>query len=83
MVWCSCLLLKCLHDVCLAWQVPRLQSVVRDRRANWEQSLSTLRAAKASGARITKTSLMLGCGEQPAEVIAAMQELRDNGKVLS
>ena len=68
--------------MCLALQVPRLQSVVRDRRANWEQSLSTLRAAKASGARITKTSLMLGCGEQPAEVAAAMQELRDNGEAL-
>lgn len=60
-------------------QVPRLQSVVRDRRANWEQSLATLRAAKAAGARITKTSIMLGCGESPPEVTAAMQELRDNG----
>jgi len=60
-------------------QVPRLQSVVRDRRANWEQSLATLRAAKAAGARITKTSIMLGCGESPPEVMAAMQELRDNG----
>ena len=61
-------------------QVPRLQSVVRDRRANWEQSLATLRAAKAAGARITKTSIMLGCGENPREVTAAMQELRDSGK---
>ncbi|CAL5228974.1 g12207 [Coccomyxa viridis] len=59
--------------------VPRLQSVVRDRRANWEQSLATLRAAKAAGARITKTSIMLGCGETPTEVTAAMQELRDSG----
>ena len=61
-------------------QVPRLQGVVRDRRANWEQSLATLRAAKAAGARITKTSIMLGCGETPTEVTAAMQELRDSGK---
>lgn len=30
-------------------QVPRLQSLVRDRRANWEQSLSVLRAAKVRG----------------------------------
>ncbi len=52
---------------------------MRDRRANWEQSLATLRAAKAAGARITKTSIMLGCGESPPEVTAAMQELRDNG----
>ena len=68
MIWRGCM------------QVPRLQSVVRDRRANWEQSLATLRAAKAAGARITKTSIMLGCGETPSEVTAAMQELRDNGK---
>ncbi|KDD75287.1 hypothetical protein H632_c764p1 [Helicosporidium sp. ATCC 50920] len=51
--------------------VPRLQSVVRDRRANWEQSLQTLEAAKAAGVRVTKTSLMLGCGERPEEVVEA------------
>ena len=64
----------------LVLQVERLQEVVRDRRANWAQSLATLRAAKAAGARITKTSIMLGCGEGPAEVVAALQELRDNGE---
>ena len=63
----------------MAPQVERLQGVVRDRRANWAQSLATLRAAKAAGARVTKTSIMLGCGERPAEVVAALQELRDNG----
>lgn len=63
----------------MGMQVPRLQSVVRDRRANWAQSLATLRAAKAAGVRVTKTSIMLGCGETAAEVVAAMQELRDNG----
>ncbi|KDD75330.1 hypothetical protein H632_c740p1 [Helicosporidium sp. ATCC 50920] len=59
--------------------VPRLQSVVRDRRANWEQSLQTLEAAKAAGVRVTKTSLMLGCGERPEEVVEAMRELRRRG----
>ncbi|PSC72214.1 Lipoyl mitochondrial [Micractinium conductrix] len=59
--------------------VPRLQSLVRDRRANWEQSLSVLRAAKDFGARVTKTSIMLGCGERPDEVVAALQTLRENG----
>lgn len=59
--------------------VPRLQSVVRDRRANWQQSLSTLRAASAAGARLTKTSIMLGCGETPAEVLGAMRLLREAG----
>lgn len=48
--------------------VPRLQSVVRDRRANWDQSLAVLRAAKAAGAGVTKTSIMLGCGETQEEV---------------
>ena len=54
--------------------------MVRDRRASWKQSLAVLQAAKAAGARITKTSIMLGCGEQPHEVLAAMQTLRDTGK---
>jgi lipoic acid synthetase len=48
--------------------VPRLQSVVRDRRANWQQSLGVLAAAKDAGVGITKTSIMLGCGEQQEEV---------------
>ena len=122
-------------------QVPRLQAVVRDRRANWAQSIATLEAAKASGpstemqpgiqdthhacsamhalhllsfvtwqhqscmcvgpfaprqaqgyrtsiasldlqdagARVTKTSIMLGCGEQPDEVLEAMRLLRASG----
>ncbi len=57
----------------------RLQGVVRDRRANWEQSLSVLRAAKEAGAGLTKTSIMLGCGETPDEVVAALRTLRENG----
>eukprot|EP00884_Botryococcus_braunii_P021644 jgi/Botrbrau1/8163/Bobra.357_2s0009.1 len=59
--------------------VPRLQREVRDRRANWDQSVSTLRAAKEHGARITKSSIMLGCGESSQEVLDAMQLLRDAG----
>lgn len=58
---------------------PRLQSVVRDRRANWEQSIATLRAAKEFGARVTKTSIMLGCGEEQEEVHETLRLLRDNG----
>lgn len=56
--------------------VPRLQSAVRDRRANWQQSIATLQAAKEAGSRVTKTSLMLGCGETPDEVLEAMVLLR-------
>jgi len=59
--------------------VPRLQGTVRDRRAGWDQSISTLVAAKAAGARLTKTSLMLGCGESREEVLAALKLLRAAG----
>ena len=59
--------------------MPRLQRAVRDRRASWAQSLATLRAAKAAGARVTKTSLMLGCGESAGEVVDAMREVRAAG----
>lgn len=48
--------------------VPELQSMVRDRRANWDQSIATLRAAKEAGMKVTKTSIMLGCGETTTEV---------------
>jgi lipoyl synthase len=57
--------------------VPRLQSAVRDRRANWDQSIATLRAAKEAGMRVTKTSLMLGCGETKEEVLEAFRLLRE------
>ena len=53
-----------------------VQGAVRDRRANWQQSLGVLRAAKAAGVRLTKTSIMLGVGETPDEVVAALKELR-------
>ncbi|CAG9460571.1 unnamed protein product [Pedinophyceae sp. YPF-701] len=59
--------------------VPRLQGAVRDRRANWEQSVRVLRMAKEFGAPLTKTSIMLGCGESPGEVLDAMRLLRDAG----
>jgi lipoic acid synthetase len=53
--------------------VQRLQGEVRDRRAGWQQSLDTLAAAKRLGARVTKSSIMLGCGETQEEVVAAFQ----------
>jgi lipoic acid synthetase len=51
---------------------------VRDRRASFDGSLATLRAAKALGTR-TKTSLLLGLGETAAEVLSTMDELRSAG----
>ena len=56
--------------------VESLQSVVRDRRANWRQSLSVLKHAKDSGAPLTKTSLMLGLGETREDVVNALRVLR-------
>jgi lipoic acid synthetase len=57
--------------------VPRLQRKIRDPRCSFERSLETLRAARrlAPGA-FTKSSLMLGLGEQPGEVLEAMELLR-------
>eukprot|EP00035_Acanthoeca_spectabilis_P023880 m.451329 g.451329 ORF g.451329 m.451329 type:complete len:378 (-) comp20137_c0_seq1:147-1280(-) len=60
--------------------VEALQSVVRDPRANFEQSLQVLeRAKQAEPALITKTSIMLGLGEKDDEVVAALKTLRERG----
>ena len=60
--------------------VRRLQRKVRDRRANYEQSLLILRHAKESGkVRYTKTSLMLGLGETEDELAQAMDDARAAG----
>ena len=55
------------------------QSRVRDSRAGYIQSLEVLKAAKECGV-FTKSSLMLGLGEEDSEVIDAMLDLRDAGK---
>ena len=60
-------------------QRSRASLQVRDRRANWTQSVSVLRAAKEAGAAVTKTSLMLGCGETADQVMGALRKLRDAG----
>ena len=60
--------------------VRRLQMTVRDRRANFAQSLSILEHAKKSGkVRYTKTSLMLGLGESELEIGEAMDAARAVG----
>lgn len=57
--------------------VERLQSFVRDPRANYQQSLFTLQHAKTVNPQLyTKTSLMLGLGETDEEVIQTMKDLR-------
>lgn len=53
---------------------------VRDPRANYWQSLSVLRNVKKLNRRIhTKSSIMLGLGEDEEEVRLAMKHLRDAG----
>jgi lipoic acid synthetase len=60
--------------------VRRLQSTVRDKRAGFEQSLSILSHAKTSGqTRYVKTSLMLGLGENEAEIEETMDAARAIG----
>jgi len=57
--------------------VPRLQRSIRDARCSWNRSVDVLITAKALGSAITKSSLMVGLGEERAEVIEAMRLLRD------
>mmetsp|Transcript_13880 Transcript_13880/g.20325 ORF Transcript_13880/g.20325 Transcript_13880/m.20325 type:complete len:433 (-) Transcript_13880:31-1329(-) len=57
--------------------VERLQKFVRDPRAGYQQSLSTLEhAKKVKPGLYTKTSIMLGLGETDEEVTQAMKDLR-------
>ena len=55
-----------------------LHQFVRDPRAGYRQSLSTLaHAKKAQPGLYTKTSIMLGLGETKEEVLQTMKDLRD------
>jgi lipoic acid synthetase len=55
-----------------------MQRRVRDSRASYLQSLAVLRAAKACGV-YTKSSVMLGLGEDDEEVIDTLVDLKDCG----
>lgn len=57
--------------------VPRLQRPIRDARCSWNRSVDVLVAAKELGSSITKSSLMVGLGEEREEVFEAMHLLRD------
>ncbi|KAI0172677.1 Lipoate synthase [Hypoxylon sp. FL1284] len=62
--------------------VEALTPYVRDRRSTFRGSLAVLEHAKkarADGSLITKTSIMLGLGEQEHEVVAALEALRAVG----
>lgn len=53
--------------------VEALTPFVRDRRANFQQSLRVLQQAKKEGVRVTKTSMMLGVGENEEQVMDALR----------
>jgi lipoic acid synthetase len=59
-------------------EVPRrLTPSIRDPRCAYDRSLDVLRHAKAlSPERLTKSSIMVGVGETPAEVLETLQDLR-------
>jgi lipoyl synthase len=57
--------------------VPRLQRAMRDARCSFQRSLDVLSWARDAGANVTKSSLMLGCGETLSEVRDTMARLRD------
>ncbi len=59
--------------------VPRLQRSMRDARCSFERSIEVLRHARTAGANVTKTSLMVGCGETEEEVLEAMALVREAG----
>ncbi|KAK9150004.1 hypothetical protein Syun_008313 [Stephania yunnanensis] len=61
--------------------VEELQREVRDHRANFKQSIEVLKMAKqyAPAGTLTKTSVMLGCGETPEQVLQTMEKVRGAG----
>jgi lipoic acid synthetase len=60
--------------------VERLTKQVRDGRCGYQQSLEVLRKVKMRNPKVyTKSSIMLGLGEQREEVFQAMDDLRSAG----
>ena len=60
--------------------VRRLTPRVRDKRARYDQTLAVLRHAKARAPeRFTKTSIMVGLGEETDEIEATMDDARAAG----
>jgi lipoic acid synthetase len=62
--------------------VERLSPAVRDRRASYRQSLKVLEFAKSVSEQrgmLTKSSIMLGLGEDSREVEQTLNDLRSSG----
>ncbi|XP_050521029.1 lipoyl synthase, mitochondrial [Daktulosphaira vitifoliae] len=59
--------------------VEKLTPFVRDRRANYRQSMSVLRSAKElNPTLITKSSIMLGLGETDEQILQTLKDLKDS-----
>jgi lipoic acid synthetase len=60
--------------------VRRLSPRVRDARAKYDQSLKVLENAKnLRPATFTKSAIMLGLGEEPAEIEQCLRDMRNSG----
>jgi lipoyl synthase len=60
--------------------VKRLQRTIRDVRCSYETSLAVLaRVKERDPSRVTKSSIMVGIGEQDDEVLETMADLRKAG----
>ncbi len=60
--------------------VERLQRTIRDVRCSYERSLAVLRRTKERDpSRITKSSVMVGIGEEDDEVLVTLRDLRAAG----
>jgi len=60
--------------------VKSLQWFVRDPRANYKQSMGVLEHVKLNFPKtLTKSSIMVGFGEKPEEVVETMKDLRSVG----
>jgi len=60
--------------------VERLQGAVRDRRAGYRESIGVLEHARAVNPElVTKTSIILGFGEEAHEIRQTMRDMRDAG----
>ncbi|MEO0231641.1 MAG: radical SAM protein, partial [candidate division WOR-3 bacterium] len=60
--------------------VERLTKIVRDKRAGYEKSLEVLRKIKEIDQKmITKSSIMVGLGEEKEEIIKTMEDIKNAG----
>jgi lipoic acid synthetase len=59
--------------------VESIQGAARDPLASYERSLGVLALLANEGTAVTKSSLMLGLGEEPREVSTALRDLRSAG----